>query len=179
MLPGVMICSSHLVWVTNCWDESMADLKKAKYVWHNDQQHQFLCWPFQNIFLISVYNWLRKWDVGMQKVFCEGDGSLLLLETNTPAVVITQGHLPLSLLCVQTAAAWCNAADKLENVKNISHYPPTSTSTPCGSAAAAATAAAADTDSGQPPGRGLCFHLLNHNEKWSVSFCSPPLVFCW
>lgn len=45
---------------------------------------------------------------------------------DTPAVVIKQGQLTLGLLCVLTAAAWCNSPDKLENMKNVSHYPPTS-----------------------------------------------------
>lgn len=40
------------------------------------------------------------WENGMPALtaFCEGDGSLLLLDT--PAVIIKQGHLPLSSLRV-------------------------------------------------------------------------------
>lgn len=29
---------------------------------------------------LVINNWLRKWDPGMQKIFCEGDGSPFLSE---------------------------------------------------------------------------------------------------
>lgn len=42
-----------------------------------------------------------------------------------PAVLIKPDQIPLSAARLQAAAAPCKA-DKLENMNNISHYPPTS-----------------------------------------------------
>lgn len=48
---------------------------------------------------------------------------LSIIVTYTPAVVIKQGHLPLRSLCVQTAAASCNVADKLYKYEEYQPLP--------------------------------------------------------
>ena len=59
---------------------------------------------------------------GHVKVFCV---PLTVIIRGTPAVAAKQ-HLSLSSLCIQTAAASYDGADKLEIMKHISHYSPTS-----------------------------------------------------
>lgn len=70
MQCGVMVCPVYLVWLTNGWNVYRGDLRqRMSLLWDNNKQRLFLGWPFQNVFLVTIYNSLRIWDVDMQKVF--------------------------------------------------------------------------------------------------------------